>query len=226
MKLKYFLLSLATLALVVTSCKNANKKNDEQEPKMEESDSTATEEMQYTAELTALNSEVTDSETSGEAEFKVSNGTMHVTIDVKDAPADMQHWQHFHGFPDGSEANCATENSDENDDDIIDVVETEESSGTTMVPFNENPADMDLGDDTYPEADEDGNYHYEADIPMDKLTEAFADAFDGGEINLDKRVLYIHGVPDDANLPESVESIEDIPSEVTIPIACGKIEKK
>lgn len=230
MKIKHVFLLLVVVAFTLSSCKN-NKKQDEkaQEEATEEvttDDHAKTDDVTYESELTALNNEVVGSETTGKAIFIVSDGQMKVSIDVKNAPANMQHWQHFHGFVNGDEATCATADNDGNEDGIIDVTETEDASGTTMVPFNKIPTDMDLGADNYPEADEDGNYHYEATLKVDDLEKVFGEAFEGQDINLDSRVLYIHGVPDDADLPESVQSIADIPTTTTLPIACGKIVKK
>lgn len=179
----------------------------------------------YVADLKPLNAEVTGSETIGKAEFTVKGDNIHVVIEVLNAPANTEHWQHFHGFADGSHADCVSMEQDANGDGILDVTETESVSGTTMVPFNKIPAAMNLPDSTYPVADENGHYRYEANIPLDQLETAFAEAFDGKEIALDSRVLYIHGVPADQELPESVASIADIPAQTTIPIACGKIVK-
>ncbi len=223
MKINSIFGAVLLLVFTLSSCKNDKKQEAKEENSTEQTQKKANEQVVYQADLSALNSEVTGSETTGKASFTVSGNTMKVVIDVKNAPANMEHWQHFHGFVNGDEASCAQE--DKNDDDIIDVTETEEASGTTMIPFNEIPTDIDLGDSTYPIADEEGNYHYETSIKIDDLNEAFAKAFDGQDVNLDTRVLYIHGVPEDTDFPESVKSIGDIPAQVTLPIACGKISK-
>lgn len=60
-------------------------------------------------------------------------------IEMFDTPANIEHWQHFHGFPDGKDAHVATMDNDLNGDGFIDLPETEPVSGTTMVPFNKNP---------------------------------------------------------------------------------------
>ncbi len=230
MSIKYFLLAIISLALV-TSCKNTKKNDEKSDADKAQKDSAATasenvEKTVYLAQLSSLNAEVTGTETSGTAKFVVANGTMTVTIDIKGAPANMKHWQHFHGFKDGSDAHCATAADDANGDGIIDVVETEKASGTTMVPFNKIPTAMKVGAATYPKADDKGNYHYQVEIPMEKLKSSFAKTFGDSGIQLDKRVLYIHGVQEDKALPESVASIADIPAQVTIPIACGEIVKQ
>lgn len=231
-KLNYLILSLGILALTATSCgdpdngQGTDSENNQEavQDSSQSADAATAEKVVYEADLTALNSKITGAETTGKARFVIDGEVMHVTIDVKNAPANMEHWQHFHGFKDGSAATCANAEQDKNGDGIVDVVETESVSGTTMVPFNDIPADMDVASDTYPVSDSNGTYHYEADIPMENLKSAFTKAF-GGDINLDSRVLYIHGVPKDTELPKTVATIADIPAQVTIPIACGKINK-
>lgn len=215
------LMMLGILVFVVFACNNPQKSNNTAET----TNDTIQEEI-YEAQLSSLNSNITGLETNGMARFVIKDNKMHVTIDVKNAPPGIEHWQHFHGFPEaGKSAECASMNNDTNGDGILDVVETEAVSGTTMVPFNKLPAEMVIPTDTYPIADEDGSYKYEAEIPFENLTKAFSEAFGGTEINLDNRVLYVHGVASDTNLPNTVASIGDIPAHTTLPIACGKIVK-
>lgn len=208
----YFLAALGAITIVVAGCNGTNKSND-------------TQIVVYEAHLQPLNTSVTKTNTTGEAKFVISGDSMTVTIDVKDAPPNMEHWQHFHGFKDDNIAGIPTQEADVNGDSIIDVVETEPASGITMVPFNADPAAMQVGSDTYPKADADGNYHYTTTISLEKLRSSFAKAFGDSLIDLDRRVLYIHGIPSGTVLPQSVASIADIPAQITLPIAVGKIEK-
>ena len=211
--------SLILLNLVVLSCKNSNKSNNQEDYELENKIQI------YEAQIKSLNSNVINLQTSGKARPVIDENKMHVTIDIKNAPSGIEHWQHFHGFSNEGIATCATEAEDANGDGIIDVVETESVSGTTMMPFNKFPAEMDIPTDTYPVADDNGSYHYEAEISMEDLESAFADAFGGSGLKLDSKVIYIHGVPSDTKLPQTVASIGDIPAHVTLPIACGKIKK-
>lgn len=220
MKKNQILIGLGSMALFFAGCNNSGSSNEPQN-----STSQPAKEEVYEAQLTPLNSNVTGTQTSGLAKFVISRDTMVVTIDVKNAPAGIVHWQHFHGFANDSTATCATSAQDKNGDGIIDVVETGSVSGTTMVPFNQMPASMEVGSNTYPTAGTDGSYHYEARVALDSLTAAFGRAFGGSKLDLDRRVLYIHGVPDSTKLPKTVASIANIPANVTLPIACGKINK-
>jgi len=230
MNFRLFLLTLGLVSFLAVGCKNTKKEDQSDSMNatdtfLEESDSNSEKEVLYEADLETLNADVTGSETTGKARFVARGNTLSVTIDVKNAPANMEHWQHFHGFENGDQAKCPSDDQDENGDGIIDLMETEAVSGTTMVPFNDAPEGMEIPTDTYPVAGEDGDYHYEVDIDLEDLQDAFGDAFDGQDINLDKRVLFIHGVPADTDLPSSVKSLDPVPAQTTLPIACAVIKK-
>ena len=180
----------------------------------------------YRADLTALNSSVTGSDASGEVMMTISGDDLTIHITVKGVPPDMMHLQHFHGFPEpGKSAQCVTMAQDANGDGIIDIVETEPVSGTTMVPFHDDPVSMAIVNDTYPTADANGAYTYDKTVSLKALEEAFAKQFPDtkGDLDLGNRVVYVHGIPADQELPTTVASLGDIPAQVTIPIACGKL---
>lgn len=211
-------MALGAFALAASGCNGSQEKEEDTVAQ------TAPEEV-YEARLQSLNADITKTQTTGTARFIISGDTLTAVINVQNAPAEMEHWQHFHGFVNDSVATCASAEQDKNGDGIVDVTETEPVSGTTMVPFNARPADMQLGSDTYPRSGADGSYQYEVKVPLSQLEGAFAKSFGDSALHLDRRVLYIHGVPTDTKLPASVASVGDIPAQVTLPIACGKIEK-
>lgn len=180
----------------------------------------------YKATLTPLNSAVAGSDASGEATFTISGDMLTIRIAVKGAPPDTEHWQHFHGFVKGDQtATCPTASADVNGDGVIDLIETEPKAGTTMVPFNADPVHLDIPDNTYPVAAADGTYTYEKTVSLQALEDAFAKQFPDQQLDLDRRVIFIHGVPAATTLPDSVASLGEIPAQVTIPIACGEITK-
>ncbi|MFD0986119.1 hypothetical protein [Methyloligella solikamskensis] len=179
----------------------------------------------HTAELQPLNESVTGSETKGKASFVRDGDKLTIIVDVQGAPAGIMHLQHFHGFADGEKAAaCPSAEDDSNGDGIVDLKETEPKAGTTMVPFHDKPASMEIPSESYPKADADGSYHYEQTVDLAKLQEAFAEAFNGQDLDLERRVVFIHGVDPKTEFPDSVASLGDIPAHITLPIACGKIE--
>ncbi|MGH8396758.1 MAG: hypothetical protein ACRETA_00745 [Gammaproteobacteria bacterium] len=172
-----------------------------------------------------MNSNVTGHKATGEARFTISGDTLTIRIKMHGVPPNVEHWQHFHGFKNDAAATCPTAAADVNHDGIIDLIETEPTSGTTMVPFNADPAAMQVASDTYPKASAHGSYEYKTTVSLKALQAAFAKAFDGQPLDLDRRVIFIHGVPATTKLPASVASLGTIPAQVTLPIACGKIER-
>jgi hypothetical protein len=179
----------------------------------------------YVAKLQSMNAAPTHHATTGTAKFEVHGDKLTITVSVKDAAPNIIHWQHFHGFKTDAAAECATQAADTNGDGFVDLIETGPTSGTTMIPFDDKPAAMDVAHGAYPKADVRGSYKYRKVVSLKALTAAFAKAFDGQKLDLDKRVVLIHGVPADAKLPATVQSLGPIPAHVTLPIACGKIER-
>lgn len=179
----------------------------------------------YVAHLSALNTGLTGGATTGEARFEIHDNKLTIRMKINGAPPGIVHWQHFHGFEDGHAAACATPADDANGDGIVDLIETEKVSGTTMVPFDNAPAAMDVAHGTYPQAATDGSYTYTQTTSLKDLSTAFAKAFGGSQLSLDHRVVYVHGVPGNTKLASSVASLGPIPASVTVPIACGRIER-
>lgn len=179
----------------------------------------------YIAHLAPMNASAVGSRTTGEAQFEIRGNDLIIDIKVENAPPNIAHWQHFHGFKDGRAATCPGPSADRNGDGIVDLIETEPASGTTMVPFDDAPAKMDIAHGIYPKASADGSYTYHEVVPLRALRAAFAKSFGTPKIDLDKRVVYIHGVPEDTKLPATVASLGPIPAGVTLPIACGRIER-
>jgi hypothetical protein len=178
----------------------------------------------FTAKLQPMNAGKIGTSTTGTATFEISDGKLTVSIDLAGLPPNMMHLQHFHGFPDGKAASCPTDAADTNGDGYIDLAETEPSSGTTMVPFHAHPATLEIASDTYPVADKSGVAHYTETVSVADLDAALKAKFKAPSLALDKRVVFIHGVANNPALPGSVKSLPGVPANITIPIACGKIE--
>ena len=180
----------------------------------------------YKAELSSLNSKTTGSRAKGEAIFTISGDQLTIHVSAKGVSPNMEHLQHLHGFAKGDrKSKCPTARNDTKGDGIIDIVETEPVAGTTMVPFHDDPVDMEMVKDTYPSAGTDGSYSYEKTVSLKALRAAFAAKFSGQQLDLGRRVVFLHGVPASTKLPATVASLDDIPAQVTLPIACGEIKK-
>jgi len=183
-------------------------------------------EVNYKAELSSLNVKTTGSKASGEATFTISGDRLRIRVTAKDVPPNLEHLQHFHGFAKGDRTSrCPAARDDKNGDGVIDMVETEPVAGTTMVPLHDDPVSMAVVNDTYPKAGADGSYSYEETVSLKALKAAFIKMFPGQNLDFDRRVVFLHGVPTTTKLPATVGSLDHIPAQVTLPIACGEIRR-
>jgi len=182
-------------------------------------------ELAYVAHLYPMNSEITGLPTSGEVRFSIVGDELTISVEAHGLPPNLVHWQHFHGFADNRAATCPGAAADVNGDGIIDLIETEPAAGTTMVPFTDDPVAMDVAHGTYPKASGAGTYTYRQTVSLKGLTAAFAKAFNDPTLDLDRRVVFIHGVVATPKLPATVASLGPIPADVTLPIACGRVER-
>lgn len=178
----------------------------------------------YVAKLVPVNAGKIGTSASGTADLQVADGKLIVAIDVAGLTPGLMHLQHFHGFPDGKDATCPTAKEDTNGDGYVDLIETEAVAGTTMLPFHDHPATLEIPNDTYPVADKNGAASYRHTDSVDELETALKEKLKAPALDLAKRVIFVHGVPSDAKLPETVKSLPGVPAQVTIPVACGKIE--
>lgn len=180
----------------------------------------------YIADIVPLNANFIGTKAHGQAKFTIDGDNLHIEIEMFDTPVKTQHWEHFHGFPDGKDAQIATMAQDANHDGLVDLPETEAVSGTTMVPFDNAPHEMNIPNDNYPISDDKGHFAYEKDVPLNDLKKKFKEVFGTDDLELDKRVIYVHGVPESLKLPNTVAGVVGpYDAHVTLPIATGKIKK-
>ena len=178
----------------------------------------------YVAKLTPLNADKIGTSANGTANLEIVDGKLNVTIDLTGLSPNLMHLQHYHGFIDGKDATCPTAAADANGDGYIDLIETEPTSGVTMLPFHAHPATLEIATDTYPVADKSGAAHYTHTDDVATLDKALKEKLKATGLELSKRVIIIHGVPTDTKLPDTVKSLPVVPAQITIPVACGKIE--
>ncbi|MDQ3289103.1 MAG: hypothetical protein M3Q42_12785 [Pseudomonadota bacterium] len=178
----------------------------------------------YIASLSPINRGLLSANPSGQVELVVGGETVEIVLRTDGMPADTMHMQILHGFADGTPARCPGPGADANHDGVVDVTETQEMAGVAMVPFHEDPVSLDIAADSYPRADAEGSYTYRQVVSRDQFLKAFSDT-PGGEPALDRRVVFVHGVREDAELPESARSIPGAPAHATVPVACAELRR-
>lgn len=179
----------------------------------------------YVAHLAGFNTKAAGGSVTGDATITITSDSLTITVNASGLPPGMTHWQHFHGFTDRRPAACPNASADLNQDGVIDIVETEPSVGTTMVPFTDNPVRMDVAHGVYPEASATGTLHYTQTVSLAALETSFGTVFPKQTLDLNRRVVFLHGVPATTPLPVTVASLGPIPAAVTLPIACGRLTR-
>lgn len=177
----------------------------------------------WVAQLHAINQKAWPTQAHGEVRFTEHGDSLTIHVAMQSMPPTIEHWQHFHGFPDGHQSVCPTAAADTSHDGLVDILETSPAAGTTMVPFNADPVAMVIPTNTYPHANGAGSYEYTKTVSLASLQRAFGGVYRGGTIDLSKRVAMVHGVSESTSLPATVSSLGPIPSRVTLPLACGPI---
>ena len=176
----------------------------------------------FTATLLPMNESVAGSTPSGGAQVQVQGDSVVFQVTAAGLPPEIMALQHLHGFADGSPARCPGGDADANGDGLVDLMETEALAGVTMIPFHADPASLEIQAETYPSTDADGAYTYRQVVSLAGLQSALESRFGSGDLAVGNRVIFIHGVPSDTDLPESVQSLDDVPAHVTLPVACGE----
>ncbi|MFW5708337.1 MAG: hypothetical protein ACOCX0_05455 [Bacteroidota bacterium] len=221
-KYKYLVGMIISSVIMITACgPTGDRKTEETTREEEEEESVEV----YSAELKSLNSDVTGQEVSGLLTITVEDDMATIDMNVYSLAPNMMHLAHLHGYEDGSAGECAPDaDADANGDGIVDLIETREHSGVTMIPFHNNPVNLEISSDSYPVADAQGNLSYSTQVSVEELSAAVEEKFDIEDFSFENFVVYVHGVSAETTLPETVESLPDVPATVTLPVACGKLE--
>jgi hypothetical protein len=181
----------------------------------------------YIAPLKSLNDSLTEQSPLGLATIFIRGDELRMYVIAEGLPPDMAHLQHYHGFTQGNEAVCPTDDVDANDDGVVDLRETEATSGVTLVPFHDEPASLEglLDTERFPVASSEGVIDYRETVSVQELEAALQSQYDIGELNVENRVVFIHGVGENVIVPDSAASIADVPASTTLPIACGEFTR-
>jgi hypothetical protein len=182
----------------------------------------------YIAPLQPLNDNLTEQSPLGLATIIIRGDEMRLYVIAEGLPSGMAHLQHYHGFTQGTEAVCPTADVDANNDGVVDLRETETVAGVTLVPFHDDPASLEglLDTERFPmAASPDGVIDYRETVSVQALASALQSEYDINQFNIEDRVIFLHGVAEDANVPDSAQSIADVPASTTLPIACGEFTR-
>ncbi|MFP4540851.1 MAG: hypothetical protein ACLFR7_04415 [Opitutales bacterium] len=184
-----------------------------------------TSETVFRGEIEPLNGHLASVETRGEIRLTEEDGEFTFIVEAAGVPAEIVHLQHLHTPHSGESAEAPPAAADTNGDGFIDLIETRSFSGRTTVPFHDNPASLEglVDADRFPRANAEGTYRYEQTFSREALEAALQVQAGISGFEPTDYVFYIHGVPESAELPDSVQSLPDVPAHLTLPIGVARL---
>ena len=181
----------------------------------------------FSATLASLNGGTA----TGTATFLVTEDDDELIAHVEVAGADTSTTLMQHVHVGGA---CPTATADTNADGFIDAVEAGAVSGLILVPLDADISTQSAGAGSYPSSDATGSYEYADTVSLAAviadLTAADPDPNDllaklaSGDIDINTRVVKVHGVADTVDLPASVLGLPGMTPQQSLPIACGPIQ--
>lgn len=166
----------------------------------------------------------------GNLDVVIAGDEFKATMKMEGVPGSVVHAQHIM-----IGTSCPTETNDINNDTFIDVIEGVPNYGLALIPLDGDLEDQDDGKEGFPRASADGTYTWTETASLSRMIADLQDAdidvedgltkLQGEDLALDGKVVIVHGVREDANLPDSVGTIDDYRNHQSLPIACGVIER-
>lgn len=169
----------------------------------------------YRADFSSLNSSVAGM-TSGTAEVEVDRDSFSVHLEVKDSPTFSTHSQFIY-----EATECPSYSDDKNQDEIIDPIEAQTVLGVALLSLDSDLSSQELGSEIFPAANGIGHYVYSQRTSYSKLFYDLAAA--GTELELEGKIIVIHGISEDTYLPATVNAEEGKSVRTLLAIACGKM---
>lgn len=170
----------------------------------------------FIALLRPLNSGVNGRPARAIAALSIDGDALDVVVLAKGLAPDMEHMQHIHGVIPTVLAACPPAAADVNHDGIIDVLEGVPSYGPILVPLDSNLDD--LNPQTFPTASPEGILRYEQKGSVSAIEHNL-----GAPLDLETRVIALHGVAPNTPLPPTVETLPGLAPSFTLPVACGEL---
>lgn len=180
--------------------------------------------MGYRATITSMNDTLTAGDVKGTVNISRVGDSLTFAAALSGLVPGKMYLMHLHGSSDSAfDAQCASMEQDTNGDGFVDLIETHVVSGITMIPFHQDPVSLSIQDTTYPRASENGTITYANTVSYSAMVSAAKAKYGLEEFDLDRMVVYVHGADSSDMVPETVQSLPDVPAAVTVPIGCGDV---
>jgi hypothetical protein len=230
----HFISTLLITLILVSSC-NAKKQSSRRPPIKTDLESIAVPldseiEGQYLAVFENINPELS-TKISGAFTFSVEKEFDELVMDVRltNSGKSIIHAQSIR-----TGNRCPSVSDDLNRDSIIDAIEGEAVYGKVFIPLDGDISTQSSHDGEFPTADTYGNYIYAkvtsfstfmVDLRHETGNKEYIKLKSQEPLSIGSRVVVIHGMSEEINLPTTVRTIGPMTVHQSIPIVCGLIQK-
>lgn len=220
------------LVVITTSCKDENRGREvddpvQMDPATDTISSHQAEVRNFTGDIKSINTNANEgTEVTGTVNLRVEGELMRIVVTAEGLSPDMKHMQHLQTAETG-ETGCPAKDADANNDGYVDVAEVSGSErGIYMIPLHMGPSSLDLNVDTYPRTNVNGELQFQRTISLDSLRTAVRAEYGMQDVDFARFTYIIQGVEQDADIPQTVQSVSGVDSYASLPVGCAKLEEK
>lgn len=185
----------------------------------------------YTATLAPINETVDNNQGRGLSTITVNDDVIRIRVAMAAVPGGITHMQAIQ-----TGGSCPTATADLNSDTFVDVIEGVPSYGAVLIPLDGELASQNAGANGSPTSSALGVYDYDREASLSAMTTDLQAVDDmpndsvvklppGEALNLAGKTIVVYGISNNVTLPGTVSSVDGMPSNATLPIACGVITR-
>lgn len=211
-KLYIRVLVIIALCLIITACGKQQKKSSITSKQQELQREFENSKGEYRVVFESINQGVALNNANGTAIIEMAPQEFKVTIKMLEVPRWTEHRQYAYAIE-----RCPTKEDDINQDGIIDLLEATKGVGPIFA-LDKDMTDLDTESDM-PHADGSGSYHYHSsgDLPL------MVDMLMQKGVGLNGLKVFILGVPEGTQLPQTVGNGPNMSAAEGMPVSCGNI---
>lgn len=219
-------LLIFSLLILMFSCRNENRQEDEDQMQEMSSDTTATTPVETQTFAGDINADAND-EVSGTVQLTVQGDLLRVVVTAEGLGKEMMHMQYLQTSETGEEISCSEATTGTNNEGMVNMDEVSANeNGIQRIPLHMGPSSLEMNVDTYPVTNINGELQFQRTVSLDSLRNAVRTEYGMQDLDFSRFTYVIQGVSGTSNQSDSVESGSGLPRNGNVPIGCAQLEEE